>query len=174
MILKFTFSLFLIILFACSTTMNETDRVSEEVIKKCGEHMKKKGLKIIGTGGGEKNGKINLVEVSFVINQKLDIQSARVLIVDSANCLLNEINKNSKHEEIFAKFPAPVDIMHISIFGLESSENTPDYVGIVSILQGSIRYKVDNNIPPGCALRTIHKETFEEAQQILSQSSGNS
>lgn len=164
----------ILLLFVCSCNknINKIDMISDQIISEYAKEMEKKGLYVVGFGGGEKNGKINLFDVCFDVNQLLTIDTAREYIVNSTINLMNFINKDEKNEFFFEKFPVLNNIIHITIIGEEVEDFGLNNIQSVSLVSGKIFYKIRNKktnatlLPP---LIWVHEETFEEAQRILTQ-----
>lgn len=117
-----------------------------------------------------------LIDISFDVDKVLNIENARELIVYSSASLLDIINNNSGYEKYFETMPIPLDLIRISIFGKDLENKDTDFVRIVSIVNGEVSYDIENEIPPKeipfSPLITIHEETLEEAQRILTQANG--
>lgn len=166
----------LIVLFALASGCNDTrckpDKVSGRILAQFSKQMQKKGLSAVGKGGGcSRDTKIYLISITLDYYEEMDIQSARRLIVESTQTLLNLINSDPKNKEYFEQFPAKVNTVFLAIIGQPQKNINSDYIFIVDIINGILYYKIDIEKSPSSPFTTIHQETFEEAQRILAEQS---
>ena len=166
---SFLCSLVLCFLYGCSDPRSEREKVRDRILVQFSKQMQKKGLYAAGLGGGcSISKKINLMDVTFDYYNVMNIESARRLIVESANALLTLINSDTSNEVYFEEFPARVDILLISIIG-QIPDSKRDYIGSVSVIKGKVYYCTDDPTGKVMPFLDVHKETFEEAKSLLSQ-----
>ena len=142
------------------------DRLLNQFAKKMN---KEEGLYTVGFGGGQEDGKISLIEISFKIDQVLTLEEGRKLIVNSINELLDIINNNSKNEQFFKEFPASSEIVWISIFGSPPKNLNSNQIEVVSFRGSSIAYRKEGPNGRYAPYIEVHEETFEEAERALSE-----
>jgi hypothetical protein len=153
--------------FGCSDSRSITDMVSDRILCQLAKEMKKKGLIAIGSGGGcTIDKKINDISMTFAYGKVLSLNHARELMVESIQILLKLINSNPDNKQYFEHFPAPVEIIVISILS-EPCPTDPECVEAVSILKGKIYYDVNHPIPHIAPYLTLKEESFEEALKIV-------
>lgn len=170
---KIYFILFFFLFPCCSSELSETDKIRNEIIKEFIDQSAKEGLYAAGIGGGEKDGKINLIDVCFDITCVMDINFGRKLLVERANALLKIVNSNEKYRDYFEHFPIDDRVLRLTIIGEKTINLSESFIQFVTLLDGRIYYKIDSDvIPRSTPLITVYKETFEEAKQIL-QKAGN-
>ena len=158
-------------LFGCSDPRSEREKLRDLTLNQLAKEMQKKNLYAVGSGGGcTRDKKINLISIVFHYKQVLSIETARKLMVESADTLLTLINSNPSSKEYFEVFPPPVDVICICITGITPSpENASEIRGIL-LIKGKLYYNVEDKSPlprPGPVLM-VHEETYEEAKNILS------
>lgn len=169
MILRLMVCILFCFLGGCMDSKNEIDKVSDHILCQLAKQMKKKGLIAIGSGGGcTIDKKINDVSIAFQYDNIMNINESRKLIVYCVQKLLNLMNSNPENKQYFEHFPAPVDIVHVSIFG-KKCPTDPNCVEVVKILCGTIYYNIDYPPPRrlGEIYLTLKEESFEEAQKIV-------
>ena len=154
-------------LYCCSDPRSEREKVRDHVLVQFSRQMQKKNLYAAGLGGGYSiNNKINLMDVTFNYYEVMDIETARTLIVESTNELLDLINIDIKNKEFFEVFPTNVDTLSISIIG-QMPESSRDYIRLVSVIKGRVYYCTDDPTRKIMPFIDVHEETFEEAKNIL-------
>lgn len=155
----------LLIISSCSSKISNVDKISNKIFSEYIPKIKKK-LHPAGLGGGEKNGKISLIDVTFTIEETLNIKKARELIIDASCSLLNIINKNPEYYSYFES-SNPLHNIHIAIIGKDNKIKDLDFVQFVLLINGRIYYKVKAEKPQFPPLVSIHEELFEEAEKII-------
>lgn len=163
------FCIFSCFFCGCEDPRSATDKIREEIISQFEKEMKKKDLYAVGTGGGCKDEKINLITVSFDYPAVMDLQLSRELIVTSLNVLIRIVNSNPRYSEHFEKYPVSIDIIHLCVVGRKSEKVEKNYVRTVSNFKGIINYRVET--PKIGPYKTVHEETYEEAKKIVSEKS---
>lgn len=157
LILLFINSFFLI-------DLKGNERHSNRVIGEFVEKMKKRGLKPSGFGG---SGDVNMhatIAVMFQTDEKMTIDSARKLILDVTNEFLWSINNDKKLRPYLVKFPATVENVNIVIYSNAEATKEDDYISSVMTIRNYLHY--DNDLPDPIK-SIVHKETFQEAMQIV-------
>ncbi|MCH9626361.1 MAG: hypothetical protein S4CHLAM123_15580 [Chlamydiales bacterium] len=161
----------LLFICGCSDSRSECDKISGRILSQLAKQMRKENLRAVGSGGGcTTDKKINLVSMVFNYEKILDINTARSLIVKSAETLLNLISAHAEYENAFETFLNPIDIMYICIIGETPEGNNSKEIGGLQLIKGKIYYLIDNYKPfprEDGPLLTVHEETFEEAKRIL-------
>ena len=168
------FLILALIMFTCSCSLyhgrSKIDRVSDRILNQFAKKMnKEEGLYTVGFGGGQEDGKISLIEISFKIDQVLTLEEGRKLIVNSINELLDIINNNPKNEQFFKEFPASSEIVWISIFGSPPKNLNSNQIEVVSFRGSSIAYRKEGPNGRYAPYVEVHEETFEEAERALSE-----
>lgn len=163
-------------LFTLSSSCVYDDRKYEtkqtdSLTKKFAEQMQVYGLRPMGIGSAERNGKTTSFSVVFSINEVLDKDAARRLIVTCTNDFINLLN-TSKENYFFAKIPADLSMINISIIA-KPANNTDDYLFSVFVLDGKIIYNYDNESLEIKNIFNSERETFEEAERIVNEQNGS-
>ena len=152
---------------SCSEPKSNREKWRDKTLVLFAKHMKGKGLRAAGIGGGctvEK--KINLMGVTFDYNKVMSIDEARELIVECSNELLRMVNSDPNAAQYFENFPIKEEIISISILG-KVPETTQNFISLVYINKSFVKYRTDD--PEGKILPfvPVHEETFLEAQEIV-------
>jgi hypothetical protein len=154
-------------LWGCQDSRSEIDRVSDRMLCQLAKQMRKKRLIATGSGGGcTIDKKLNDLSMTFIYKKVMSMNEARELIVECTQTLLQLMNVNPDNKKYFERFPAPVDIIVISILGEQCPTNL-NCVEVVRILKGKIAYAIDHPISHVAPYLTLREESFEEAQKIL-------
>lgn len=167
--LKLIFCAFLLLIFCeCNDgkMRSDLDRRSDSIIIKFDRHVRKYGFYAVGSGGSVNDEKITSVDISFNINEVMDLKTARKHIVFLVNALVDQINTNPTNSNYFEKFPVDRNIVKISILG-KTPESSIDHIVHVFWLpsRNKIYYSTDD--PVVMPFLDVHEETFEEAEAIL-------
>lgn len=150
---------------------NKIDEISDDVTANFAKKMRGKGLSVAGSGGGEKDGKIWLMEITFDIRKKLAIDLARQLIVETVNQYLEDINNSKKLRNSLSHHPFTTQDIRVGIIGekIINLDNLQPWM--VSMSHGEVRYLAAN--PDGGRLIELYRESFEEAEQKVKQAQEN-
>ncbi|MDP1607882.1 MAG: hypothetical protein Q8L98_01050 [Chlamydiales bacterium] len=122
-----------------------------------------------GTGGQMMN-QIQMLALSFFYYDLPTMEEARELVIYAAQKLANEINDEPKIHPYLYQYPFSPTHTEIYIFvqNKKNSKIPPDYISVVSLSGGMVKYDIDN--PKTSRLITIHRETYQEALEKLTSS----
>ena len=141
------------------------DKITAEVAKEIKEET---GLSLIGTGGGMMR-QIHTLSMSFQCYNPLTIEQARELLIYCSEKYLNKINSSEQIRPYLQNYPFKAKDIGVGIFIYESDKH-PVLAGnlsLATVFNGNLAYKV--NPSDWEPLKTIHKETYEQALRILSE-----
>jgi len=150
---------------SCSEPKSNREKWRDKTLVLFAKHMKGKGLRAAGIGGGctvEK--KINLMGVTFDYNKVMSIDEARELIVECSNELLRMVNSDPNAAQYFENFPIKENILEVAVIG-KSSESITGNIKFVFTNDGRIIYIADDE--SRMPKPVIHQESFAEAQEIV-------
>jgi hypothetical protein len=153
-----------------SSGLTDLDRASDQVTIGFAKKVVSQGLHICGIGGRENKGKIEWFEVAFQYDKMLDVPKARQLIVETTELFLLEINNDENVQKYLPHYPfTPKDII-IAIFPNCSKIPREEWKAFVMPKNklGEVSYRLDDEVV--LPLHEIHKETFEEALEIVKRS----
>ena len=144
----------------------DREKIADRITLKTAKILKEeKNLSPIGFGGSMMED-VKIIYVAFTyINDSYNVNEARKLIVYCAEKYINEINNNKKIRPYLHNYPFKADNLELDIFFKDQNNLSPPYPNIyfVSLRNGLISYKVEENDES----KLIHKEPFEEAQEIV-------
>lgn len=128
------------------------------------DRMKAKGFIAVGSGG---SGGVNIhktFDLLFQTKEKMTIESARRLIVESTHEFLDCINKNKQLRPYLIQFPATIENVGLVISTTpKDSVQEPNIVSVMTIWDKIYYYSND----PDFDKYIILKEPFEEAEKIV-------
>lgn len=136
---------------------------------------KEKGLVTIGTGGGGSpyHKGLTRLSISFEDYKEVNVAEARRLVIECADRYLADINANEDLKKYLV--PNPFTIKNVDIGVLFINKKTrefvsPPFVSTAKISKGELRYTIHDNE----LLKTIKRETYEDAVKILESSNSTS
>jgi len=159
----------LLFFFGCEDkNIDAREKASFKIKRAFVKKMKIKGLKAIGIGGAERNGKTTQIAVTFTSDQILDIPIARQLAVESAECLLQIICEQKAKDQIyFDPFPPSVNIVRLIIIGKKPNNKSTPYIRSVWVIEDRVTYTKDRHDPNDLSLIIAKEESYEEAKKIV-------
>jgi hypothetical protein len=124
---------------------------------------KEKGLCVCGIGSSMLY-QIKKLSIYFHYYNEIDIEQARELLMAAGTLLLDTTNANEQIRPFLQNYPFKPENIEIRIYIQKPNGREPDLgkLTIASIIDGILRYKIDN--PETNGLKTIYEETFEEAK----------
>ncbi len=138
--------------------------LSDEVIIKTAKELKnEKNIYLIGHGG-QLMYDVKKLFISFTCDETIAIKEARNLIVYSTQKFLFNINSNEQLRPYLHISPFHVKDIDLAISFDEIAEKNDQTIDFVSIHNGQIIYDVSDEVE---VLKTIHKESYEEALKIV-------
>ena len=164
--------IFLLIFISYSCTFEQparkeqiADKITAEVIKKIKAET---GLSPIGTGGGMMR-QIHHLAISFQGHDHLTIDDARQLLIYCSETYLSALNSNEKVRPYLQNYPFQSKDIEVSIFIHESKAHPlpAGALSVVGAVKGKLDYVVNQPQPPH--LKTIRKETYQEALKTLAE-----
>ncbi len=153
-------TLFLFFLFISCGDYRKPDPINKLAMDISTHISKKYNLIPIAIGGGEKEGKIDLVKVKFNFDGKpLNISEGRELMIMIVKDILNFINDNKEISASLSNNPFEFKNLHVAIFchDLEGKLIFDPYLNTISAGCNEIGYF---SIDPDNSLR-FKKETYE-------------
>lgn len=107
--------------------------------------------------------------IFFHIEEKLTIESARKLAIQTAKEFLAHINANERIRNELVEYPLTEKYIHIAISGEDIDANDSTYIKSVNVGMGRLFYYIDSRKPPTFGI--VLKETFREAEKIVREQS---
>ncbi|MCP5469705.1 MAG: hypothetical protein H7A36_04275 [Chlamydiales bacterium] len=138
-------------------------RIKNLIIKE----MQPYGLEPFGIGGAELHGMITGIELVFNIDQLLDIESARKILVEATEKAIQIASSQKESSDFFTEIPVPKEIFSIGILGPEPEINDGKHIEAARCSGGEIVYNITNPDPRWDNYVHVHEETFEEARAIV-------
>ncbi len=146
------------------------DTLSNQVIARTGMRLSKKyQLSFAGIGGGEKDGKIWLISVSFSRSgEPLTIEQGRRIIVDCVQEYLVDINSHEELRPYLSNYPFTAHNLDVAIFNYDSKGEfiVDPYLQVMANHEGEMMYFT---IEPDkyYTYKSCTYESYEEALAIL-------
>jgi hypothetical protein len=158
---------------SCSDHKNQTvnyEKIADKITIETAKNLKEeKNLFLIGIGGRMMHD-IQMMGMSFNYYQKVDLSSARKLLVEAVETYLSNINNNQNIKPFLHEYPFTAKNVEVRIFIYEPdrSELPPEDIYRISSRNGILRYynRLDRDNP-------ICKQTFEEASKKIDSEENN-
>ncbi|HEY2810972.1 MAG TPA: hypothetical protein VGJ00_06250 [Rhabdochlamydiaceae bacterium] len=168
----------IIFLFGCdknnsrfSSGTDKKEKLADEISFRIAEQLyTEKGLQPCGFGGGTMD-KVRELVLCFFCYKRIDIDEARELLMSAGNMFLDAINEDERIRPYLINYPFLPKNIGIEIYFKElngSNIKEPGKLHVAWLMNGLLTYD-DENLETK-RLQTIHKETFEEAIEILKES----
>lgn len=155
-------------LFGCSSFGYQAPRyvkLSHEITEKTAKELKEqKNLYLIGTGG-QMMDDIQMMSMSFVYYQEVDLKTGRELIVHVINEYLLAINNNKEVRSYLHEHPFTAKNIEIRIFvyNPDRSELPLEKIYCIECINGVLEYYTRSN-----PRQAIYEETYEQASRAIS------
>lgn len=173
-----------VIILLCTSSCNfflrekvsPVETLSYEIDRELSKIAKTKyNLNILGNGGSIDNDKVATIAIYLSNEEVITISEARNLIVHLTNDFVQKINNTT---EYYNGIENPLNLMEQIKISISISEKGDIFhnkgLAIVHNNRGTIYYCIRNpEKPTSFHTFPIHKETFEEAEQILAQENKN-
>ncbi len=165
--IKLNWFLLLFLLISCKSNIkleiSQKEIIENQMIAKTGKELEnEKQLILSGFGGSSLKGYEHLA-ISFDYFNPLTIKKARKLILFTANRFLNNLNSNDVLKTLQTN---QYEIQNIKImifcYMADKSSARPPNLGSIWLIKNKIYYNLREE-----DLKTIHKETYEEALKIV-------
>lgn len=126
------------------------------------------GAKTIGTTISMPNNEVKDLGLFFLLNQSLEIEDARKVLVFAARTLLEEIQNCEQIQQYLVHQPWDMEHITISIEFCNSDGTSILYpnIGYATLINNIVRYKAFEK-EKSLGTTQIHSETFEEAVDLL-------
>lgn len=171
--IPFIVSLLCLVTFACSGNNHSMGRSMNQVVLKTQKEIEKTyDAKISAVGSGAAHGVYSMT-MNFSIQKNLSVDKARRLMVDCAQCFLENINSNTTLRPYLVEYPFPPSRISMSFWitdGTYDPIRTPGILKSISLDDGIIRYNTVSKkgvVRVGDKAVLMHEETFEEAKRIV-------
>jgi hypothetical protein len=138
------------------------DEITEKTAHKLEEQ---KDLYLIGTGGGMIKD-IQMMAMSFAFYRKIDLKTARELLVYSTNEYLSDINENEEIRPYLHEYPFTAKNVEICIWirNPDGSDLSLEKIDYISAINGALSYYIPG--PNKYSRQMICEETYEEALKL--------
>ena len=139
------------------------DKITERTARKL---KKEKGLILIGTGGQMMND-IQMMMMGFHFYKEVDIDTARVLLVESVQEYLTAINSDEEIRPYLHDYPFTAQNVEIEIYFYEPdhSDIPEGKITIASTSDDKIVYYIHS--PETHRLTRFYEETFQDALKAI-------
>lgn len=122
------------------------------------------GFRSFAVGGGMMDD-VKSITLKYIAYEKVDIPTARKMLVQNIEDLLKTINSDEKIRPYLHNYPFTVNNLKFGLCFFDSNNDwiEPPYLGKAILLNGKIHYSLWNE--PKDMLETQEEETYEEALQ---------
>jgi len=158
---------FLILSFSCSQDPY-TAKLGYGTINSFSKKMhQKQHWSPIAIGGIYGDETIKRMDIEFNCFEKADLSLARKMIIQGIEGFLSEINNNKKITPYLSQTPYTYENIFFGIVFDEADAKfiSPPYIAHAFLIKDEICYSIFN--PETKQLENIHRETYEEALQIV-------
>ena len=124
------------------------------------------GLRLIGTGGGMMN-HVRLMTMSFSCFGEISVDRARELLLYCASEYLSAINASEEIRPYLIHYPFTLKDIEILIF-IRQQDRREVPIGslaVATLINDMLEYKAEQQ--EASSFKKIHKETYQEALQLL-------
>lgn len=160
----------LLLMSSCSTQKFEfpvnyvsvAGRIRAETAKEIQDQF---DVELIGFGGGMMD-VVRVISLSFNIYRPMGVEEARRLAVNCEEIFLKNINSNKEIRPFLIEFPYPAARAELTFFVVTNDyQQKLDLLTSFSVFNGNISYDNHQTQPP--SYKSFHKESYEEARQIV-------
>lgn len=174
--MKYTITIAIILTFLSTIMINshsaplseDYEKLANAITTKTAKKIHdEKGLILVGTGG-EMMDDIKMMMMGFDSFKIVDIETARKLLAYCVEEYLSAINTSKEIRPYLHDYPFTSKNVEIVIYFRNPDGSTValNKINVASAQKGEVVYFVD--YPEKFTLKTIHKETYEEALQAIS------
>jgi len=163
--------IFIVLFTSCAKKryqLTEDEKLANKITHHVAMQLKRDlDLYPVGTGGRIPD-KIEMLGLSFHYYQPVDINLGRKLLISAIHRFVDEINTNGPIRKYLTQYPFQPENIEIRIFlyNPDHLDVTPGELSVIVYSDGFLKYKIDD--PENeYRLKTIHKETYEEAVKQL-------
>ena len=161
---------FILLVFGCEKNVSyqpsEKEHLTNIVSKEVAIQLKNElGLTPCGSGGQAMD-QVKMLALAFNYHEPLDIETGREFLVAAVEKFAAEINSNEAIRPYLNNYPFGPKNIEIAIYiqDLNGRDMGPEELCVIVARRGILEYE----IPDGkFALKTVHKETYEEALEKL-------
>lgn len=108
---------------------------------------------------------VKMLMLAFTYNKPIEIEEGRKLIVHAVETFVSMINNDERIHPYLYNYPFESKNVQIEIYikNPDYSSVEPEKICILSAAEGNVEYEVRDSTT--LRLKTIHEETFSEAQK---------
>ena len=166
-----------VIIFTSSCNQNifnglSTDeKLANKILRKAAFQIQEKTGMFPSGDGARMMDEIKMLALSFRYYQEVSIEQGRELLVTSVEEFLSIINADDKIRPYLNNYPFEPQNIEIAIifYNPNGSDIKLGELSVLSIIEGTLEYDV--NDPKTTFLKTIYKESYEEALQKINDNS---
>jgi len=171
--MKNIFYIFIVILLfsGCAKKgyqLTEDEKLANKISHQVAAQLKRDlDLYPFGTSGRIPD-KIKVLGLAFLYYKPIDISEGRSLLISAVQHFIDEINACEPIRKYLEQYPFQPENVEIEIYihNSDYSKIPPGKLNVISYSHGFLKYKIDD--PKNeYRLKTIHKETYEEAIKAL-------
>jgi hypothetical protein len=109
-----------------------------------------------------------MMAMSFELDRPLTREEARRIIVDCADEYSSAVNNDDQIRPYLETYPFKGIEIRIFTRNADGNNVYHPYISVVSFIKGMFKYCTDNPVDK-YDYKTIHRESYEEAKEILKQ-----
>lgn len=167
------FLIFVTILTSCSQSVRDIyqlgrdEQLANEITKKVALALRKeKDLYPCGSGGQMMH-EIQMLALSFDYYKQISMEEGRCLLIAAVEKFTAAVNADIRIRPYLGNYPFRPKNVQIMIFlkNSDGSETAPDQLSALCAINAVLEYDVRD--PQTTHLKTIHKESYEEALQKI-------
>lgn len=125
-------------------------------------------LRPFETGAAIPGDEVHKLCLAFMTNKVQVKDELRILLIDCANILLDQVNSSEKIEQYLVRRPFSVENGHIIIFNRDLQDRVPidSQIDAAQMMRGKLDYF---SIDPEdvCRYKNVYSETYDEALKIM-------
>jgi len=133
-------------------------------------HLKKKyKINTIATNISMPGGIVKLLGLDFQVQGPLSKEEIRKILIALVQDFLVSVNSNEKIKPYLENYPFEIKNIEITLFFIDSQrmELLDPNIGIAKVSSGSLSYKILAKTNGILSIKSLSKESYEEALQIL-------
>ncbi len=159
--------LFFLIPYFQLEAISQRERLAYKIMNSFAHILEKEGFATTSVGGGQKEGKQDMLDMGFRLQEVLTIESGRKYCVEKSLQFLDYINSKKDFQKYLIEYPLSLKHIAIIISGNDPCENHSNEIKTVMLVNGKVCYfpKVRSHPTSG----PVYQESFEDALAKLNE-----